>query len=372
MIPSDPKGESPWRIDLACELLAHGEAVAFFSEPRPAKANPQAWSRIATIWRETQSRTQGSTHLAIFPTHLFVPVSGTSSHEALIYFDTPVLSSKDLREDGEVRDRTEALAAALEARLRQSIFRLRPEDLGQFLPEVEEVLRADLEEDWASRPNWKQQVEGFGLSGFVAEWASQLNDTTPEQLIALRTSLGAYREARRLWSQRGIELALAGEWVNSSWRRRWAGIETLLGLPVAFYGVFNHLLALIFLWGAGLAKEENEKKPKLRWAIRAVVALSCYTWQTVVCAHLLGSSIAVYYAFSLPTSGAYIWRYRRLLRTKTRPLILAYRVFARAPKLRRMRKEWIKELNRSIEAYAAGGTDRSAQVSVAISAPDHA
>ena len=86
--------------------------------------------------------------------------------------------------------RQQAFVEALEGRFQENAFQLRPADLDYFLADLEEVLRAGLQEDWASRPDWKQDTEGFVLSRLVTEWVKQANYFNPEKLVTLAQGVG--------------------------------------------------------------------------------------------------------------------------------------------------------------------------------------
>lgn len=58
------------------------------------------------------------------------------------------------------------LGTTLQESFGENVFGLSESELALFLADLEEVLLADLEEDWATRPNWKPSTKGFRLSEF--------------------------------------------------------------------------------------------------------------------------------------------------------------------------------------------------------------
>jgi len=342
-------------LDVCCVLLAREKALVTFAEQRQTKPAGQAGHALtaASIAMEAESRHAGQLGLSVFPIHVFLPVTRSQSSELMIYVDSPLVPQEyRSRASGDARDRVQELAAELERRYRANAFRLHPPDLQQVLSDLEEVLRTDLEEDWASRTNWKQEVAGFQLSRFVAGWVEQLNYLNPGRLVALRESLDRWREIRRQGALRQYQVEAAGAWLNLPGRRAAVWFETLLGSPIALFGLVNHLLILLLLSWAGLLKKESNRDRTLEWALRALLGLGCYAGQILLVAHLLGRPVAGYYAPALPLSGLYLWRYAWLLRHRTRPVLLALTLPAQAAKVRRMRKELVAEVNQHLALHA--------------------
>lgn len=356
MIPYDPEGKD-WHsvLDLCCNVLTRWEAIAVFAEQGSIKAGEAiqpSW-RAANLALEAEIRNSGQLELAIFPVHLFLPVSRPHSGELLIYVDDPLYAGEYLTRD--VRDSSggaRALASRVRMAWQESVFRVEPGELKQFLSHLEQVLLSDLEEGWASRPDWKQKVEGFELSRFVVDWSEEMNYLNPGRLVALREALDEYRERRRRWSLRQFEIELAGAWIRSRLRRMGIWLESACGLPIACYGLGNHLLVWVLLFWFGLLKTGTKRSPKIAWLLRALIVLGCYASQVLLCAHWLGRSAAGFYAPSLPLAGAYLWRYDWLLRHRTRLAFITLRNPAQAAKLRRTRKRLLGGLNKALQLDA--------------------
>lgn len=356
MIPCSMAAEG-WRqsLEAGCDVLTQGGVVLIFAEQR-AVSPGEPWRlalAAATIALEAEARKSNQLGLAIFPVHLFLPVAQLQSSELLIHVDGPVLTREFLSRGASAgSERAKTLSSALEAACGKNVFGLQPSDVRLFLSDIEEVLRVDLEEDFASRPNWKQKAEGFELSRFVAECAEKLNGSNPGRLVALRESLDAYREAQRRSSLARLEAETAGDWVNSAGWRIEGWFESAVGFPVAAFGLLNHLLAGILLYSTGLMKIERGREQTSRWFARILVTLVCYALQILLCAHWLGRAAAGYYTVLLPLSGAYLWRYGWLLRRRTRLLLRAALGPRKAARLARMRKEFVAEVDAARDAYA--------------------
>jgi hypothetical protein len=289
--------------------------------------------------------------LKMFPVHIFLPVGQLHSSELLIHIDVPIAAGEYLLKQEDPSEQARGLAAALDEACRQNVFRLHPEDVQQFFSDLEEVLRADLQDTWTAQRNRKQKMDGFELSRLVTEWVDELNCLHPGQLVALRNSLDLYREARRRWSLGQLEVEQSGEWIQTSWRRIAAWTESVLGLPVALFGLVNHLLAWLILERAGLFQKKEAEPQAMKWLGRALVVMVCYALQILLCAYWLGRTRAGYYALILPISGAYLWRYVWYVRHRTRPVWIDLRVRKDAVKLARMRKVLIRDVNAARDVY---------------------
>ena len=349
MILYDAEGEGRRPVLEACsEALARRAAIAIFAEPIGGTGEPSRPAlTAATIALEAQSRQseypQSGDGMPVWPVDVFLPVEPSKSTEVLVYVDQPLFADEYLARDGE-QPGERALARAIDSARLRNPFRLQPPEFARFLSDLEEILRRDLARDWASRPNWKQTVEGFELSRSVKDSAEQLNSLDSGRLVALRESLDRYREAQRALALRRLQIDLGAPWLKSPWRRTLAWFESAAGLPVAAYGLLNLVGAgLIRLATGGLAtgrlKKQSARSWKLEWGVRAAVALVFYVAQTWACAHFLGRAAAGYYAVSLPLSAAYLARYGWLLRHRTRPVILAASLPAQSAKLARLQKQ---------------------------------
>lgn len=336
----------------AIAVLASGGAVVVFADqnsPGAAAAAALA-STAATIVSSAEGQHPGI-NVTVYPVHLFLPQPPASSREILIYVDSPLVRSEPLATALSPDTITDAFVTALESRFRDNAFRLRPADLDYFLVDLEGVLRTGLQEDWASRPDWKQDTEGFVLSRLVTEWVNQTNYLNPERLIALRKSLDDYRALQRRCALREFEVDQGNSPLRSGWRRAILWLETLLGLPFAFYGLLNHLLIVLTLFPAGSFKKENGRARYTEWTIRSAVALGFYAVQIFLVAHWWGRAAGGYYAPTLPLSGLYLWRYQGLVRTRARPLVVSLTIPGLARKIKRSRHALLEELDRALASY---------------------
>lgn len=354
MISYEKEGDG-WRraVETACNALGHSHGLAVFAELQAVEASDaKGFARMAaTIVVEAESRNANQLDVAVVPAHLLTPSGRSNSSEVIIHVDRRIPTQAYMLEGKNPTERRQALSAALEAACGQNVFRLQPQDVQNFLSDLEEVLRMDLEEEFASRPNWKQKADGFDLSGFVVEWAGRLNVLDPGRLIAVRELLDGYREARRRAALEQLEVETAGAWVKSSLRRAAGWAETLLGFPVALYGAANHLVAGAVLHAAGLLKPRAEMERTALWALRSVSVLVSYAVQIWLCAHFLGRAAAGTYAVTLPLSGLYLFRFVWLLRHRTRLLVLNASAPRKAVALRKLRKDLVKELNAARDVY---------------------
>ncbi|HEV2492144.1 MAG TPA: 1-acyl-sn-glycerol-3-phosphate acyltransferase [Terriglobia bacterium] len=341
-------------LEVCREILAVEGVVTVFAEPEARKpAEPPAFAvRAATLALEAELR-QADLGVALFPVHLYLPVAPSLATEVLIYVDEALAAAQYLRADsGQIPQRARLLAEALDRACRQNAFRLPPKEFARLLGDVEEVLRADLEAEWAARPNWKQSAEGFRLSRFVEESAEQLNALHPGRLIALRESLDRYHETERRSALRQTEIELSGAWVKSPVGRLAGWTESLVGFPVAVYGFVNHIPIALILLATGLLRRNDRRSSTSVWATRGLVVLACYAIGVAWCGRHFGRAAAGYYAASLPLSGAYLRRYAWLLQHRTRLLLSSARTRLDTRTLARLRKDFITELNQVRDTYS--------------------
>jgi hypothetical protein len=350
--PSDPPGHAAATAE-ARETLRRGEVLAVFAAPEVARSealSPSCLSVAKLVVEAEAGRSDGSGAVLV-PIHVLSAFGSAPVGEVLVTAGEPLVAQSFLGgASGDASMRT--LAGELENRLADNPYRLQERDVQFFLSDLEKVLRADLAEEFAARPNWKQKTEGFELSRFMAECVEQLNALDPPRLIGLRIELEDYREQLRQWSLHQAEVEAAGEWLKSSAWRTWYWLETFLGFPVALYGFINHLVPLALLVPRGPLRRLAEKDPGHAWLLRALVVLGCYIVQVALCSHWWGRAAAGYYTLTLPVSGAFLWHYRRLMKGRVRLLNLARKLPRRAEELRQLRRSFLRQLNQARDEYA--------------------
>jgi len=340
----------------AIDLLASGGALVVFADQSAAgqgAPGASASTAAALVWR-AEAQHLGRC-VMVHPVHLFLPESTAQSRETLIYVDSVMVRPEGrpeaLSQDGD----TPAFGAALESRFQENAFQLRPADLEYFFADLEEVMRTGLQEDWASRPDCKQDAEGFVLSRLVTEWAKQTNYLNPVRLVTLRKSLDDYRRLQRQCALRELEVEEADSRLGSGWRRTIVWFETLLGLPIALYGLLNHLVICLViclaLFLAGSFKRDNPRARTTEWTLRGAVTLGFYAIQILLVAHWRGRAAAGYYAPTLPVSGAYLWRYARLIQPQTRLRFISLTIPALKRKIQRQRHALLERLDQTLKSY---------------------
>ncbi len=340
-------------IEECRELLESKGTLVVFANPEAKGGNAsERLTSVARIALELESGSPSPVESAILPVHLLIPFA--RFNEALIHFGEPVFPQDFLPLPGfDLDQQAIELARVLSQVCHVNPFALQQHDLVQLLADLAEVLRSDLADEWASRPNWKQTVEGFTLSRFLTEWAEQTNRLDPDELLTLRQALNACREARRRWSLETIEIENA-EWTRSTLRRVVAWLESALGLPVACYGFLNHLAPGLLVSLTGVGKKPRRQVRPREWALAALLVLACYAGAIALVNHWFGRSTAGYYAVTLPTSGLYLWRYTWLWHHRTRLLLQDLVAPLVEGRLRRRRKELIARVGAARNAYADG------------------
>jgi hypothetical protein len=271
----------------------------------------------------------------------------------LIDIDRPeIVQDYISRASGSGLDQVQELAQHLERRCQKNSFRLQPADLAEFLGELEQALRDDLQEELKSHPEWKQKLEGFDLSRFVVQWAEQMNYLHPGLLVSLRESLEAWCEARRRGALYRFEVEGVGDWLNRSLGWGIVLLESVVGFAVAFYGLVNHLVAIALLYLTGLLKRESGRDKIMEWLSRGLVVLGSYGVEVFLVARFWGRRAAGYYAPTLPISALYLWRYAWLLRHQTRIAFLSFNLSSEAARTARLRKDFLREINQALDHHA--------------------
>ena len=343
-LPSSQAG-----VQDALNVLVRGGALVVFADQHAtgdSVPGTVASTAAALIEHAEAQRMDGG--IAVYPVHLFLPESTAQSREILIYIDSAIERTAGTAPAVAPEDETRGLATALETRFQENAFQLRPADLGFFLSDLEEVLRTGLQEDWASRPDWKQDTEGFVLSRFTTGWVKQANYLHPSQLVSLRKTLDDYRGLQKQCALRELEVEGGDTPLGSGWRRVLLWFETLLGLPIALYGFLNHGAIALVLFLAGSFKRTSSRARTTELTIRAGVTLAFYILQIFLVAHTWGRAAAGYYAPSLPVSGWYLWRYAGLIRPQARLLFISLTIPALKRKIQRLRHALLNELDQTL------------------------
>jgi hypothetical protein len=342
-------------LEACSTLLSEEAALATFVEPGPVPlVGPGGLAAIvASIAVAAEGAHSGGLGLTLLAVHLFVPVGHTRTRELLIDIDQPELARDYLsRDPASAQDQVQELARHLESRCKENSFSLQPVALGDFLADLEQAFREDLQEELRLHPERKQKIEGFDLSGFVIQWAEQMNYLHPGLLVSLRESLEAWREASRRGALHRLEVEGAGAWLSHPLGRGIVLLETVVGFVVALYGLVNHLVALAILYGTGLLKKGSARDKPLAWLWRGLVIVGTYIIQVFLVARLWGRRGAGYYLPSLPLSGLYLWRYAWLLPHQTRIAFHSFNLTLEATGTTRLRKDFLHEINQALTHHA--------------------
>jgi 1-acyl-sn-glycerol-3-phosphate acyltransferase len=345
----------PAALETCRALLAEKAAVVTFLAP--GIANSAGGRALATdaasIALNAESLNSGLVGLKLFPIHLFAPVGHTRTRELLVDVDQPEVA-KDLASSasGSQQDRLQELARHLEKRCQENSFRLQPSALAEFLTDLEQALRDGLKEEFESRPEGKQKLDGFELSRFVVQWAEQMNYLHPGLLVSLREMLATWREACRKGALHRLETEGAGAWLSTSLGRAVVLLETVVGFPLAIYGLVNHLVALAILYWTGLLKNSKDRDKTTAWLWRGLVILGSYILEVIIIGHFWGRRGAGYYLPSLPLSGLYLWRYTWLLPHQSRIAFLSIHRSAETAGSTRLRKDFLNEISQALDLHA--------------------
>jgi len=185
----------------------------------------------------------------------------------------------------------------------------------------------------------------------ASEWMRLTNFVNPGRLIALRKSLDDYRSLQKQCALRELEVAGAESPIDSGWRQIVFWAEMLTGLPIALYGLLNHLVVIFILFLVRAFTRSRALERSTEWIIRGVVTLGFYALQIYLMSHWRGRAAAGYYAPTLPVSGAYLWRYVELLRPKARLTLVSLTIPGLTSKIKRLRHDILKDLDQTLAAY---------------------
>ncbi|TAM79196.1 MAG: hypothetical protein EPN47_19500 [Acidobacteria bacterium] len=332
-------------------VMANQGMLAIFAGRYPRNENRRqpVTDFSARVAVEAILQTKCQVQPGIYPVHWFLG-TGRRGPEPLMCVDFPLQARDFLPKVGEdVAEASEHLAEAAQAAIAANIFSLAEPDLEQFSRKLEDLLREHLRRQWSRKADWKQRPEDLELSGFARKWIEEQNRTDPARLVELRQSVAAYREAYRQFSLGELIVEISGPWQASRDQVALAWIETVLGFPAALYGLINHLPALIILSASGLFRDFPKRDPKAEWLLRISAVLSSYTLQIFVVHFWWGRAVAGYYALTLPVTGAYLWRYRWLIRRRVHVLVRKALHPARMSHLTRQRENILRKFNREIE-----------------------
>jgi len=352
MIGHNPENH-PAALETCRALLAEKAAVVTFVAPGLANSLGALATHAASIALTAEGPNSMLGGLKLFPIHLFAPVGHTRTREVLVDIDWPEIA-KDLISSavGSEQDRTQEVARQLEERCQENSFRLQPSALSDFLADLEHALRDGLKEEFESQPGGKQKLEGFELSRFVVQWAEQMNYLHPGLLVSLREMLAAWREASRRGALHRLETEEAGTWLSTPPGRAVVLLETVLGFPLAIYGLVNHLMALAVLYWTGLLKKATDGDKFTKWLWRGLVILGSYILEVILVAHFWGRRGAGYYLPSLPVSGLYLWRYTWLLPHQSRIAFLSMHRSVETAGSTRLRKDFLHEIYQALDLHA--------------------
>ncbi|MGH9325960.1 MAG: 1-acyl-sn-glycerol-3-phosphate acyltransferase [Terriglobia bacterium] len=339
-------------LEACCAVLNQGGIVLVFARQRAAEGQFGFAPEAAEIALEADTHMLRDRLLPVYPLHIFLPVPPSHLEELLIHLDDP-LSTVDGAwvQESELDARLTAVDRELEGACNRNPFRLQPVAVERFITGLEGVMREDFEESWARRANWKQKAEDFELSPFLVKLANQLNKGHPGRLVALNEALEAYQEAKRQTALTSFRKETGETWFRSGWRRALVWVESVVGFPIAAYGLLNLLIAWWLVWMLGFFRKGLWQSTPGEWAARVLVTIGCYAGQIALAAHFLPRIEAGYYAPSLPISGAYLIRYLWLVKHRTKALHQAQG--GGETRLRQMRKALIDELKQDQDRYAA-------------------
>ena len=344
-------------------VLANQGMLTLFApqNPRDGSRRPLVADFAARLTVEAILQSQGQTQPRIYPVHWFLGPRRRGP-EPLMCVDNPVEARRFLPKVGEdVAEASQHLVGAVRNAIDINIFGLAEVDLEHFNRELEDLSREYLRQQWSRRPGWKQRPEDLEFSSYARKWIAERNRTDPALLVELRESLDSYREAHRQCSLGELIVETSGPWQASPPRVGAAWVETVLGFPIALYGLLNHLLALMILSVSGLFGNSPKRDPKVEWLLRIFAVLSSYTLQIFVVHFWWGRAIAGYYALTLPVSGAYLWRYRWLIRRRVRVLIRKAFHPASLSRVARARDTILRRFNQELESAAQSSTTLNVQ-----------
>lgn len=345
--------QNPW-LNPCLKVLANQEAIALFAEQAPESSVPRApvADFAARLSMEAILRDPEHTRPTIYPVHCFLH-TGRRDDAPLMSVDSSIASQDFLPKVAEdLAAASQQLADAVQHSIGANTFGLPEAELERFHQELEDLSREHLRQQWSRHPNWKQRPEDLDLSTFARKWIAQQNRMDPAQLVELRESVTAYRGARRRWSMGKLMVETSGPWQASGPRVAAAWIETTLGLPVAVYGLINHLPALIVLRASGLLRHSPQRDPKVEWLLRIFTVLSSYTVQIFLVHFWWGRAAAGYYTLTLPVSGAYLWRYRWLVRHRIRVLVWKALHPVNSARVTRERENILERFSHALERSA--------------------
>lgn len=339
-------------------VLAHQGVIALFAEPDTRNGTERAPAADFAARLAVEAILQGQDQMQplVYPLHCFL---GNLRRGAtpLMFVDCAMQAQDFLPKTGEdLTEVSQNLVEAIQNAIGTNIFGLADQDIEHLSRELEALSREHLRQQWSQKPGWKQRPEDLELSSFVRRWIAEQNRTDPALLVELRKLLEAHRETHRRCSMGQLIVETSGAWQASTHRVAIAWIETVLGFPVALYGLINHFPALMILSTSGLLRHSPKRDPKVEWLLRIFTILGSYTVQILLVHFWWGRAVAGYYALTLPASGAYLWRYQWLIRRRVHVLFRKALHPARSARVARERTEILLRFDRELERSAQFST----------------
>lgn len=336
-------------------VLEDQEAIALFAglAPQDRASRAPVADFAARLSMKAILRGPEHMHPTIYPVHCFLR-TGLHNAAPLMCADSPIASQDFLpRVAEDLAPASQHLADSVQNSIGANTFGLPEAELERFHQEMEGLSREHLREQWSRRPNWKQRPEELELSTFARKWIADQNRTDPARLVELRETVTAYRGASRRCSMGKLMIETSGPWQASRPRVAAAWLETVVGLPIAVYGLINHLPALIALRAGGLFRHSPKRDPKVEWLWRIFIILSSYTAQVFLVHFWWGRAVAGYYTLTLPASGAYLWRYRWLVRSRIHVLVRKALHPFRSARVARERENILERFSHALEHSTA-------------------
>lgn len=317
--PEEARAANLQAFDACFRVLERGDMVGIFPEgithdaPRlaPVKTGP---ARIAL---GAEARHGFGLGVTVVPVGLHFPDKAGFRSEAVVAFGPPIPMAawKDRHAADEaqaVRDLTAAIEAGIKALLPQ-------------VPEGDEALLGDVMAVYADRIPLPEEAETAAeqdrlRARRVLEAIAHFRNTDPALVETLGDALARYR--RLLKRLRLSDLTLARSLSPQALREEGLPRAALLvlGLPLALYGLLNHLLAarLAALSVRLFARKEDRTMVALQRVLGGVVGIPLtYALQGGAVWHAFGPRAALAYLCTCPAAGLFAWRYLRTLARTT-------------------------------------------------------
>lgn len=358
---SDKLQDNTASFDACYQALEEGQTIGIFPEGTSdmLRQVKKVKTGAARIILETEARNKYQLGVKVIPIGLHFFSRSRFRSRVLVNIGKPIdLISYNHLNLNNPTEAVQQLTNEIQNQLEQITVNLQHIELDDLVRDVELIFKEELIGDASLiPPHLSDNVEEFIITQRIAECVDYYYKREPGRVQAMQDRISAYkRKLMRLNLRDAMlqEKTVFSKILAGSARKF---MLALLGLPIALYGIVNnfvpHGLAIY------AAKKFLHERTKILTALLFAggpAFLFFYTIQTFTVFYFLGTSWAVAYFASLPTSGLFALAYTQDLREEQELISFSFVLFTNRRLINKMRRErriLINEMNTVKTEYVA-------------------